>query len=137
MFKSTSILVFSLMLSACSVNLAQTGEPSSMKRVIEKNTAQIYVTKIELTGGYTLVVSEGPLEPRSIGSVTVKLYRDLSVGDFVSAVSYPRDGTILTSLLVENSTSEQKLSITTITAGSGNYQTSQLICIQGERLSLC
>ena len=137
MLKSTSILVFSLMLSACYVNIAQTGEPSSIKRVSENKSAQIYVTKVELARGDTLVVSEGPLEPRSIGSVTVKLYRDLTVGDFVSAVSYARDGTILTSLLVEKGTNEQKLSITTITAGSGNYQTSQLICIQGERLSLC
>ena len=125
------------MLSACSVNIAQTGEPSSIKRVSENKSAQIYVTKVELARGYTLVVSEGALEPRSIGSVTVKLYRDLTVGDFVAAVSYPRDGTILTSLLLEKGTNEQKLSITTITAGSGNYQTSQLICIQGERLSLC
>ena len=137
MSKSTAILVFSLMLSACSVNIQKTAEPSSIKRVSENNTAQIYVTKVELARGYTLVVSEGPLEPRSIGSVTVKLYRDLSVGDFVSAVSYPRDGTILTSLLIEHGTHKQKLSITTITAGSGNYQTSQLICIQGEKLSLC
>lgn len=125
------------MLSACSVNIDQASVPSSTKRVSENSTGQIYLATIELARGYTLVVSEGLLEPRSIGSITVKLYRDLSVGDFASAVSLPRDGTIIASELLENDIDESKLSITTITSGSGNYHTSQLICIQGEILNIC
>ncbi|WP_237157978.1 PliI family lysozyme inhibitor of I-type lysozyme [Shewanella psychrophila] len=119
------------------MNLQQAEDPSTKQLVREKNSFQVYVTKVELASGYTLVVSEGLLEPRSIGSVTVKLYRDLTLGDFVSAVSFSRDGTIFESVLVENATNKQQLSITTVTAGSGNYQTSQFICIQGEKMSLC
>ena len=80
---------------------------------------------------------EGRLEPRSIGSISVKLYKDLNVGDFVAAVNFVRDGTIVKAVLIENGDDMQKLSITTVTAGSGNYQASQLICVSANEIKLC
>ncbi|ABZ76275.1 conserved hypothetical protein [Shewanella halifaxensis HAW-EB4] len=124
------------LLSACSVNI---NKPKSSKSapIAQTNTIGGYIQSINLASGATLVVEEGRLEPRSIGSVTVKLYRDLNVGDFAGAVSFVRDGTILKAMLIENGSNKQKLSITTVTAGSGNYQASQLVCIEGDSISLC
>ena len=137
MFKSISILLVAVFLSACSININKTKDSGSQKPSSPNQTSAIYLEKFKLASGYTLVVAEGPLEPRSIGSITVRLYRDLMVGDFVTAISFSRDGTVLKSLLVENGNDKQKLSITTVTAGSGNYQTNQFICIQDDKMMLC
>ncbi|GIU27212.1 PliI family lysozyme inhibitor of I-type lysozyme [Shewanella schlegeliana] len=126
------------LLCACSVNInkskPKSQQPSSSQECVGSGS---FIQSIKLASGASLVVEEGRLEPRSIGSVTVKLYRDLNVGDFAGAVSFPRDGTILKALLIENGSNKQKLSITTVTAGSGNYQASQLVCIEGDNIKLC
>lgn len=96
-----------------------------------------YAESFSLANGYSLVVAEGALEPRSIGSVNVALYRNLEVGDFVTSVSFTRDGIVLNSLLIENGIQKQKLSVTMVTVGSGDYQTRQYVCVNGEQLSLC
>ncbi len=134
MIKYLPLLLLSLAVSACSINI---NKPKSKSDTSAHSSPEIYLEKFELATGATLVVSEGRLEPRSIGSITVKLYRDLSVGDFAAAVSFPRDGTILKVMLIENGADKQKLSITTATAGSGNYQDSQQICIKGSLINLC
>lgn len=134
MIKYLPLLLLSFTLSACSINI---NKPKPKPDTAKHSPSGVYLEKFELASGATLVVSEGRLEPRSIGSITVKLYRDLSVGDFVAAVSFPRDGTIFKAMLIENGSDKQKLSITTVTAGSGNYQDSQQICIKDNLLSLC
>ncbi|WP_394147908.1 PliI family lysozyme inhibitor of I-type lysozyme [Shewanella atlantica] len=134
MLKPLSILLLCFALSACSINI---NKPRAKPVPPECVSSGIYLEKFELANGATLVVSEGKLEPRSLGSVTVKLFRDLAVGDFVAAVSFPRDGTILKAVLIENGSDKQKLSVTTVTAGSGNYQDSQLICVAGDNITLC
>ncbi|MGS0680175.1 PliI family lysozyme inhibitor of I-type lysozyme [Shewanella sp. 125m-7] len=126
------------LLSACSVNVNKPKpQPASQSQASTSECAGTFIKAINLASGYTLVVEEGRLEPRSIGSITVKLYRDLYVGDFVGSVSFVRDGTILKAVLIDNGSDKQKLSITTVTAGSGNYQNSRLICIAGDDISLC
>ncbi len=137
MYKTTVIMFITLMLSACSMSINKAIDKPSPGQKPPSVQSAIYVEQLKLASGYTLVVSEGALEPRSIGSITVKLYRDLMVGDFASGLSFVRDGTVLKSVLIENGTDKQKLSITTVTAGSGNYQNSQLVCIQAEQLTLC
>ena len=124
--------------TACSVNINKSKpQPQQSTSSGQQQTSGIFLKSINLASGATVVVEEGRLEPRSIGSVTVKLYRDLNVGDFAGAVSFARDGTILKAVLIENGCDKQKLSITTVTAGSGNYQASQLVCIKGDSITLC
>ncbi|WP_258406969.1 PliI family lysozyme inhibitor of I-type lysozyme [Shewanella rhizosphaerae] len=96
-----------------------------------------YAKAFTLANGYSLVVVEGALEPRSIGSVQVSLYRNLDVGDFAASLAFVRDGTILKAELVDNSQKQQKLVVTMVTAGSGNYQSTQAVCVVGESLTLC
>jgi len=134
MIKYLPLLLLSFTVSACSINI---NKPKPKSDTAVHSSSGVYLEKFELANGATLVVSEGRLEPRSIGSITVKLYRDLSVGDFSTAVSFPRDGTILKAMLIENGSDKQKLSITTVTAGSGNYQDSQQICVVGGTVTLC
>ncbi|GIU12871.1 PliI family lysozyme inhibitor of I-type lysozyme [Shewanella sp. MBTL60-112-B1] len=125
-------------LTACSVNINKSKpQPQQSTSSGQQQTSGSFLKSINLASGATVVVEEGRLEPRSIGSVTVKLYRDLNVGDFAGGVSFTRDGTILKAVLIENGSDKQKLSITTVTAGSGNYQASQLICIKGDSIPLC
>lgn len=134
MIKYLPLLLLSFAVSGCSINI---NKPKPKPDTAAHSSSGVYLEKFELANGATLVVSEGRLEPRSIGSITVKLYRDLSVGDFAAAVSFPRDGTILKAMLIENGSDKQKLSITTVTAGSGNYQDSQQICIKDDSITLC
>lgn len=141
MHKFILATLITLMVSACSASTYTDNNKGKKRQTSSQHTAVkmtgVYLERLELASGYTLVIAEGALEPRSIGSVTVKMYRDLVVGDFVSGLSFPRDGTVLKSVLIGNSSDKQTLSITTVTAGSGNYQTTQLICIDGDTLSLC
>lgn len=95
--------------------------------------AGIFSKIIKLKDGRQLVVSEGQYEPRSIGSVTVLLYRDLTVGDFSKGLSFARDGFITAA----NLESQTRLKITTTSAGSGSYQQDYWVCIGGDSLSLC
>ncbi|GIU24167.1 PliI family lysozyme inhibitor of I-type lysozyme [Shewanella sp. MBTL60-007] len=126
------------LLSACSVNINKSKpNPQQTASSQECGASGSFIQSIKLASGASLVIEEGRLEPRSIGSVTVKLYRDLNVGDFAGAVSFVRDGTVLKALLIENGSNKQKLSITTVTAGSGNYQASQLVCIEADTIKLC
>ena len=70
-----------LFISACS----QTPVPCE---VPAPNHSGYFNQALNLPQGGQLVVEEGALEPRSIGSITVLLYRDLEVGDFVSGLSF-------------------------------------------------
>ncbi|WP_394202099.1 PliI family lysozyme inhibitor of I-type lysozyme [Shewanella waksmanii] len=134
-YKSWLMMLVSGALCACSVNVNRsTPKPVSQASVVEQG---VYAKSFNLANGQSIVLSEGRLEPRSIGSMSVKLYRDLNVGDFVEAISLSRDGTILNAVLIENGEYRQKLAITTVTAGSGNYQQSQMVCIEANKLTLC
>ncbi|QLE85836.1 MULTISPECIES: PliI family lysozyme inhibitor of I-type lysozyme [Shewanella] len=134
MLKKLLILLSSMSLAACSVNVNRATPPVD---VPVPEASGVYAKAIPLANGQTVVVTEGRLEPRSIGSMTVKLYRDIVVGDFVEAISFSRDGTIIKAVLIENGEDKQKLAITTATAGSGNYQMSQLVCIEANTLKAC
>ncbi|MGE6648043.1 PliI family lysozyme inhibitor of I-type lysozyme [Shewanella colwelliana] len=135
MMKCFGVALLAVSLCGCSVNINKPAKQKSSSEVVQADTG--YSQALTLANGYSLVVSEGALEPRSIGSVTVALYRDLSVGDFVSAVSFMRDGSVLKSSLVENGSDRQKITVTMATAGSGNYQNSQSVCAVNQALSLC
>ncbi|GIU43139.1 hypothetical protein TUM4438_11380 [Shewanella sairae] len=142
------VVCVAFFIAGCSINLHQGKEKNvddrangSVSRVTDSTQKPShnagYLQTVTLGNGSSLIIEEGRLEPRSIGSITVKLYRDLNVGDFVGAVSFARDGTILTTKLLDNSVNEQKLAVTTVTADSGNYQNTQLICITTSSIALC
>ncbi|MCL1140836.1 PliI family lysozyme inhibitor of I-type lysozyme [Shewanella pneumatophori] len=137
------------LLTACSININKSKTPAhqvepaanipavSAESTEHQGAGGVFIKVMNLSNGNNVIIEEGRLEPRSIGSITVKLYRDLNVGDFVDAISFVRDGTILKVELREHNELEQKLAITTVTAGSGNYQNTQLICINASSVTLC
>ncbi|MCK8045383.1 PliI family lysozyme inhibitor of I-type lysozyme [Shewanella sp. 1CM18E] len=137
------------LLTACSININKSKTPkhqveaaASISNVSAESREHqgaggVFIKVVNLGNGNSVIVEEGRLEPRSIGSITVKLYRDLNVGDFIDAISFVRDGTILKVELSENGELEQKLAITTVTAGSGNYQNTRLICVNASSVTLC
>ncbi|MEZ9596876.1 PliI family lysozyme inhibitor of I-type lysozyme [Shewanella sp. 10N.261.52.F9] len=143
-----AVVCIVIFVSGCSININKSKEKPIEGRVNNSDSVVAdsiqdpkksagYLQTITLANGNSLIVEEGRLEPRSIGSASVKLYRDLNVGDFVAAVNFVRDGTILTTKLIENSRDKQKIAVTTVTAGSGNYQNTQLICITNNSIVLC
>lgn len=136
------IVLSVIVMSGCSVSThSNMSAPQPMQdaqpQVSDISISTAYAKSFSLANGYSLVVAEGALEPRSIGSVNVALYRNLEVGDFVTSVSFARDGSVLNSLLIEDGRQQQKLAVTMVTAGSGDYQTRQYVCVNGEQLSLC
>ncbi|MEZ9234531.1 PliI family lysozyme inhibitor of I-type lysozyme [Shewanella sp. 10N.286.52.A9] len=96
-----------------------------------------YVKAFSFSNQQSVVIAEGRIEPRSIGTISIKLYKNLDVGDFADGIIIPRDGTILSVEVLKDNSDGQQLNITTVTAGSGNYQTSQLVCISENAVSLC
>ena len=104
---------------------------------ITVNQSDGYLQVIRLKNGKSVVIEEGRLEPRSIGSISVKLYRDIDVGDFASAVTFVRDGTIINTALNDNFDGGSQISITTVTAGSGQYQAINNVCITGDVVTIC
>ncbi len=137
MYRILVAVIVAISVTACSVNINKSKTKPAVKPAEQVSQSAGFIQSIALANGATLVVEEGRLEPRSIGSISVKLYKDLNVGDFVAAVNFVRDGTIVKAVLIENGDDMQKLSITTVTAGSGNYQASQLICVSANEIKLC
>lgn len=117
--------------------LSGCAKAQSKTQVYQSTHEQYFLTKIPLVNGQSIVVAEGQLEPRSIGSVSVSLYRDLYVGDFITSKTLIRDGTVNSVELITLNDEQYQLIITTITAGSGQYQNKQIICINQEVLSQC
>lgn len=101
------IVLSVIAMSGCSVSTnSNTPAPQLMQdtqpQISDSSMSATYAKSFSLANGYSLVVAEGALEPRSIGSVNVALYRNLEVGDFVTSVSFSRSGSVLNSLLIEN-----------------------------------
>ncbi len=119
-------------LSACSAVDSSVHSSSTTQATVAP-----YTKAFLLANGYSLVVTEGAMEPRSIGSVQVSLYRNLDVGDFVAHLAFRRDGFIQQAQLVSDKPQKQKLVVTMMTAGTGHYQNSQSICVEGDSISLC
>jgi len=101
------------------------------------NQSDGYLQVLTLKNGMSVVIEEGRLEPRSIGSISVKLYRNLDVGDFASAMTFMRDGTIISTALTDNLDGGSQITITTVTSGSGQYQAIHQICITAELVRFC
>ncbi|MCL1067977.1 PliI family lysozyme inhibitor of I-type lysozyme [Shewanella olleyana] len=125
-----TITVIAIMLSSISVQSHEGYE-------LTTSNGGTYIKAFNFDNGQSVVIAEGRIEPRSIGSISIKLYKDLNVGDFTQGIIIPRDGTILSVAIVEDTAAKQKLKITTVTAGSGNYQDDVFICVSDNLVSKC
>lgn len=84
--------------------------------------------QIKLPDGHTAVISTGDLEPASIGSYTVSVYKDLSTGSFMSGIILPRDGSVFTDagkarvdFADITGNGQRDMIVKMVSAGSGNY----------------
>ncbi|MBX8803015.1 PliI family lysozyme inhibitor of I-type lysozyme [Pseudochrobactrum asaccharolyticum] len=74
------------------------------------------------------VISEGDLEPASIGSYTVALYKDDGLIDYLGGGIFPRDGSVFDdsgkpriSFADITGDGNPEMIVAKLTAGSGNY----------------
>ena len=71
---------------------------ASVSQVMAGDGAERYVKSHKLPTGQVVVVAEGDLEPRSIGSYTVRVYSnsqpEYPTDDFLAGLVKERDGTV-------------------------------------------
>lgn len=102
--------------------------------------AQRRVERIAMPDGAHLVVAEGDLEPRSVGSYAVRLY---AAGDpafptdrFVSGVVRARDGSVERVLLQDlDGDGRPELVVVVRGAGSGGYLSADAFGVTAKRLT--
>lgn len=88
--------------------------------------AERHVESLRLPSGQSVVVAEGDLEPRSLGSYSLRLYSgrnpEFPLDDFVAGVIRPRYGTIARVLLEDlNGDRHPEIIVVGQSAGSGGY----------------
>jgi hypothetical protein len=99
-----------------------------------------FVTKVKLPSGQTVVVAEGDLEARSIGSFSVRLYDAAPPEDettfFRMGQVRARDGTI-EKVVVADVAGDPRPEIVVIvrSAGTGGYLSAQAFTVDKQRLS--
>lgn len=105
-----------------------------------ENPAGVFVDDVTLPDGKVLVVAEARLEPRSIGSYSVRLYSgsdpEYPHDDFVAGVVVPRDGTIERIGLADiDGDGVAELVVVTRSVGSGSYGSARAFSVTGEVIS--
>jgi hypothetical protein len=85
--------------------------------------AERFVESLRPPSGQSVVVAEGDLEPRSLGSYSLRLYSarnpEFPLDDFLSGVIRPRDGTIAR-VLLEDLDGDQKPEVLVVKQGAGS-----------------
>jgi len=97
-----------------------------------------FVKQIKLPTGQIAVVAEGDLEPRSIGSYSVRLYSGANpkypTNDFVAGIIKERDGGIDQVLLADLAgDGHVEIIVITRSAGSGGYLSAQSFALGKRR----
>jgi PliI/PliC-like inhibitor of I-type lysozyme len=87
---------------------------------------EVFEQQLLISSELMAVVSESPLEPRSIGSYTVKIYTvdspEHPFDRFLAGIVRPRDGTVETLKTVDlNLDGDKELVVIIRSAGSGAY----------------
>lgn len=101
------------------------------------NGADRFVTRFALNGGFVCVVAEGDLEPRSIGTFSVRVYRDLEVGDYVAGTIGRRDGFVRRAYAVAgDEAGPQQIAVEVETAGSGRHASTHVFVFDASTRSL-
>jgi hypothetical protein len=94
-----------------------------------------FIKEIALSGGMTAVVAEGDLEPRSTGTYTVRIYKDLKSGAFVTGLTKERDGAICNIGFGDlNKDGRKELFVETKTSLQENYINIDVFDFDGVRL---
>jgi Periplasmic lysozyme inhibitor of I-type lysozyme len=101
-----------------------------------------FVSKLRLPTGKTIVVAEGDLEARSMGSFSVRLYEAAAAEDettfFISGLVHARDGVVEKVMLadVDGDQGQEEIVVIARSAGTGNYLSAQAFAVAGDKLSL-
>jgi len=91
-----------------------------------------FVSTVPLANGMVCVVAEGDLEPRSIGTYSVRVYRDLRVGDYVAGAIQRRDGFVRRAYLDSpDGSGRDVIAVEVETAGSGRYAHAERFVFDG------
>jgi hypothetical protein len=98
-----------------------------------------FTSKLKLPTGRTLVVEEGSLESRSIGSFSVRLYEAAAAADettfFMAGLIRARDGVIEKALLADiNGDKQPEVVVMVRSVGTGSYQSAHAFAIEKDKL---
>jgi hypothetical protein len=98
-----------------------------------------FITKLKLPTGETVMVAEGELEARSIGSFSIRLYDAAAPGDettfFRSGLIRPRDGVIEKVVLADVAGDRRpEIVVMVRSAGTGSYLSAQAFSVDRQRL---
>ncbi len=100
----------------------------------------VFEQNLFISSELLVLVSENPLEPRSIGSYTVKVYAvdkpELPYDRFIDGLVRPRDGFVEQIKTVDiNSDGDKELVVIIRSAGSGAYLSADVFDIDRDELS--
>ena len=101
-----------------------------------------FAAKLVLPGGQTAVVAEGDLEPRSIGSYSVRLYAagvpdQTDTASFVAGLFERRDGTIESAELADiDRDGRDEIVVVMRSVGTSSYLTVHAITVREKHLEL-
>lgn len=103
------------------------------------NPDSLFIDDLTLPNGKVLVVAEAPLEPRSIGSYSIRLYSgsqpDYPYDEFVAGVVLPRDGTIERIGVTDiDGDGNPELVVITRSVGSGAYGSARAFAVSGKTI---
>jgi len=103
--------------------------------------ADRYVQKHRLPGGRVAVVAEGDLEPRSIGSYSVRIYTGRSerfpTDDFVCGLIRERDGSVEAVNLADiDGDGTAEIVVILRCVGTGGYLSADALSVKGGQLRL-
>jgi hypothetical protein len=94
-----------------------------------------FVQKVALPDGQAVVIAEGDLEARSIGTYAVRLYSASDTTFYQSGLIAKRDGSIDSVGLADlDGKGEQQLVVIVRSAGSGGYLSAQAFSFDDERI---
>lgn len=110
-------------------------------RMAEAGGDRQFLQPLTLADGTVVVVEEGALEPRSIGSFSIRLYSGVNptypFDDFISGIVIPRDGTVERLVLADiDGDDTDELIVIMRSVGSGSYQSAKAFAFSGNRLNL-
>lgn len=98
-----------------------------------------FVGQKTLPDGQTVVVAEGDLEARSVGSYSVRLYEAAQAPDtttfFISGIVMPRDG-VVTEVLLDDADTDGQIEVVVVTrsVGSGGYLSARVFDVLDGRI---
>lgn len=98
-----------------------------------------FLQSLELADGRQVVVAEPRLEPRSIGSFSIRVYSGANprypYDDFLTGIVVPRDGYIERALLAQlDEAPGEELVVLLRSAGSGDYGRAVAFAVAGDHI---